>query len=202
MRTTSFITATAIVGLLAGGSALLAAPAGAAMAGHVASARADWKSGAKVAAADQDKYWDAARKQLAAHGARYTHEEADLTTLASIPETGTTAAQRRTAKRVTRELNGFFHTPGLYGVPAGNARRIAKADWIKSSKVAAAIQNEWFGSAKDELDSFGARYAAEIKDLTSLESIPLTSTTAKQRATARHDVKALDRFFHTPGVNR
>jgi hypothetical protein len=175
----------------------LAGTAVAAPAGHHATARADWKRGATVAAANQSRYWLAARHQLPT---RFAHERQDLASLVSIPLTSTTAKQRATAARDTRELNGFFRTPGLYGVAAGKPSKFARADWIKSFRVAAARQNFWLGGADDELAAYGKRYRDQRAELSSLESIPLTSTTAKQRATAHRDVRALDKFFHTPGL--
>lgn len=196
MRITVLATA-AVAGALAAIIGLGSA-AGAAPASHYATARADWKTGARVAAAEQGRFWAAARHQL---GTGYAHERFDLATLAAIPLTSTTAAQRATAKRVTRELNGFFQTPGLYGVAPGKPWQIARADWIKSAHVAAAEQNIWLGGANDELASFGQRFHQARSALTSLESIPLTSTTPKQRATARQDVRILDKFFGTPGLD-
>lgn len=198
MRITALATV-AVTAAVAAATLGLAGPAGAATAGHYATARADWKHGATAAAADQGRFWKAARRQLT--GARFTHERYDLVTLAAIPLTSTTAKQRATAKRVTRELNGFFRTPGLYGVSPGKPRKIARADWIKSAHVAAAEQKLWFGAANDELASFGSRYQHERAALTSLESIPLTNTTPEQRAAARRDVRILDKFFGTPGLN-
>jgi hypothetical protein len=197
---TSVAIATALAGALTAALAGMAGPAGAATKSHVAMARADWKAGAQVAAAQENTEWIAARDQLAAYGGRYVHEQADLDALISIPLTDTTAAQRATAARVTRELNGFFRTPGLYAVAPGNAKAIARADWIKSAQVSAAEENDWFGAAIDELDSYGKRFATQRAELASLEAIPLTDTTAKQRATARRDVRALNAFFHTPGL--
>ena len=84
---------------------------------------------------------------------------------------------------------------------AGNAKTIAKAGWVKSAHVAAVSRKTWLAGTIDELDSYGKRYAKQRSELTSLESIPLTSTTARQRATARKDVRALDSFFKTPGLN-
>jgi hypothetical protein len=190
-------TAAAITIALATATFGLAGVATAAPASHLSAARADWKHGAQVAAADQGRTWLAARGELAS---RYSHERHDLAALAKIPLTSTTAKERATALRDTRELNGFFHTPGLYDVPAGKPRKIARADWIKSTRVAAAKQNVWLAGANDELAAFGKRYRAARTDLSSLESLPLTGLTAKQRATAHRDVRALDKFFGTPGL--
>ena len=175
----------------------LAGAASAAPLSHQSTARAAWKHGATVDAAEQSRYWLAASKELPTSD---VHEREDLKTLVSIPLTGTTASQRATAQRVVRELNGFFQTPGLYGVAAGRPVKIARADWIKSNKVAAAKQSFWLAGAQDELASYGTRYGKARVALRSLGSIPLTSTTAAQRATAHRDVKALDAFFKTPGL--
>jgi hypothetical protein len=189
--------ATATTAILATATLGLAGVASATPGSHLTTARADWKHGAHVVAADQSRLWLAARGQLAT---RYSHERHDLAVLAGIPLTSTTAKERATAVRVTRELNGFFHTPNLYGVAAGKPRKIARADWINSARVSAARENFWLGAANDELAAFGKRYHDERADLTSLESIPLTNTTAKQRAAAHRDVRALDKFFGTPGL--
>jgi hypothetical protein len=189
--------AAAIAGALITASLGVAGAAVAAPSSQHASARADWKQGANAAAAEQGKFWREARHELPARDA---HERADLHALTAIPETGATAKDRKTAERVTRELNGFFRTPGLYGVKDGNAKKIARADWIKSFKVSAARANVWLGGANDELAGYGKRYHAERAELTSLKSLPLTSLTAKQMKTAHHDVHALDRFFHTSGL--
>ncbi len=200
MRIPTALTAAALLGAM-GASLLATATPAAAAVSHITSARADWKAGAKGASAEYNHYWAAARHQLASYGTKDVHEIADLTALMAIPETDTTAAQRATALRATRELNGFFGTPGLYGVTAGNPLTIARADWVKSGKVAAAEQNDWLGAAVDELYAYGTKYAVARAELVSLEAIPLTDTTAKQRATASRDVTALDAFFKTPGIN-
>ncbi len=200
---TSAAVATALAGVLTAALVGTAGPAGAAT--HATSkltkAGIDWKNGAKVVAAKENLYWLAAGHQLAAYGTRYAHERADVTVLVKTPLTSTTKSQRITAKRATRELNGFFHTPGLYDVAAGNAKSYAKADWIRSGNTIAANQNAWFAATVDELDSYGKKYASQRADLASLESIPLTNATKKQRAAAHRDIVALDAFFNTPGVN-
>jgi hypothetical protein len=195
MRITA--TATAVAGALATATLALTGTAVAVPASHYTTARADWKHGASVAAAEQSRFWTEARHELPTSDA---HERHDLAALISVALTSTTAKQRATAARATRELNGFFRTPDLYGVPAGNARRFARADWIKSAEVAAARQNDWLGGANDELAAYGKEYHAERADLASLESIPLTSTTAKQQAAAHRDRHNLNKFFHTPGL--
>ena len=203
MRTRTAPHATVVAAALVTSLIVTAAPAGAATPASLrfTAAQTSWKTGATTDAAEQGRYWSAARRELALSGTATAHERADLTSLIGVPETDTTAAQRATATRVVRELDGFFRTPGLYGVAAGNPRLIARADWIKSGQVAAATSNDWLGAAVDELSAYGTRYVFVRAELVSLEAIPLTSTTAKQRATASRDVRGLDTFFQTPGLN-
>lgn len=70
--------------------------------------------------------------------------------------------------------------------------------WVNGAAVSAAEQNGYLAGAVDELDAYGTRYQSERAEIGSLESIPLTDATVSQRATAYHDVQALDTFFHTP----
>ena len=195
--TTAVVTATA----LTMSTFAVTDAAGAAPVSHTAVARRDWTSGAHAAVAEQARYWTAARHQLASYGKRDTHERSDLTKLLAIPPTDTTATQRAMARRATRELNGFFRTPGLYGVASGHPKSHARTDWITSAHVAAAERGSWLAAAVDELDAHRKKFASERADLQSLQSIPLTDTTAAQRAAARRDARALDTFFHTPGLN-
>lgn len=167
---------------------------------HVQKALAHWKAGSAGTNAQMPEEFRAARKELAAaKGDRFWHEQDDLTALLKIPGTQTTAKQRATVKRVTRELNGFFHTPGLYSIKPGNAKKIARADWIKSHQVASAGANVWIAATIDELDSYKGRYAKQRAQLTELLAIPLTDTTAKQQAIARRNTRALNHFFKATG---
>lgn len=169
---------------------------------HVQKALAHWKAGSAGTNAQMPDEFAAARKELAAaKGDRFWHEQDDLTALLKIPGTQTTAQQRATVKRVTRELNGFFHTPGLYSIKPGNPQKIARADWIKSHQVVSARANVWLAATIDELDSYKGRYAKQRTQLTELLAIPLTSTTAKQRAIARRNTRALNHFFKVTGEN-
>jgi hypothetical protein len=202
MRLTNTLTTTAVVAVLTISTIVVATTSSeAATVSHYSAARADWMKGAHAASAGHSHDWSAARTQLATYGKRDTHERSDLAVLIKATVTHTTAAQRAAVARATRELNGFFLTPGLYGVPQGHPAAYARADWIASAHVAAAVRNVQLGSALDEMYAFGKRYSAVREDLRSLESIPLTDTTAKQRATARRDAVTLDNFFHTPGLN-
>jgi len=212
-KTTAVVTAT-LSGALAASLIGLAGPASAATTGaqtsptsaatktHVQKALAHWKAGAAGTNAQMPDEFRAARKELAAaKGDRFWHEQDDLTALAKIPGTQTTARQRATVKRVTRELNGFFHPPGLYSIKPGNPRKIARADWIKSHKVVSARANVWIAATIDELDAYQGRYAKQRNQLTELLAIPLTSTTAQQRAIARRNTRALNHFFTVTGEN-
>jgi hypothetical protein len=194
---TSAAVATALTGALTASLVAMAGSADAATS-HLARAGADWKAGARVVSARENAEWIGTRNHLAVYKARYVHERVDLNLLINTPLTNTTKSQRVTAARATRELNGFFHTPGLYDVAAGNAKTYAQGDWIKSARVSAADRNTWLASAVDELDSYGKRFATQRAELATLESIPLTNATAKQRAVARKDIAALDKFFNTP----
>ncbi len=169
---------------------------------HVQKALAHWKAGAAGTNAQMPDEFRAARKELAAaKGDRFWHEQDDLTALLKIPGTQTTAKQRATVQRVTRELNGFFHTPGLYSIKPGNPKKIARADWIKSHQVVSARANVWIAATIDELDAYKGRYAKQRTQLTELLAIPLTDTTAKQRAIAHRNTRALNRFFKVTGDN-
>jgi hypothetical protein len=214
MSKNTAVVATALGAALAASLIGMAGPASAAIAGaqasttsaatktHVQKALAHWKAGSAGTNAQMPEEFRAARKELAAaKGDRFWHEQDDLTALINIPGTQTTAKQRATVKRVTRELNGFFHTPGRYSIKPGNARKIARADWIKSHQVVSARANVWVAATIDELDSYKGRYAKQRTQLTELLAIPLTDTTAKQQAIARRNTRALNRFFKVTGAN-
>lgn len=173
-----------------------AATSSAAKQSHFQKAREHWKAGAAGPNATRFDAFIAARTELdAAKGDRYWHEQDNLTALSEIPGTQTTAKQRATVVRATRELNGFFHTPGLYSIKQGNPLKIARADWIKSHEVASAESNVWIAATIDELHSYKKRYATQRAQLSELLEIPLTDTTAEQRAIARRNTRALNDFF-------
>ncbi|GLY16352.1 hypothetical protein Kisp01_33670 [Kineosporia sp. NBRC 101677] len=168
----------------------------AARASHFQQARAYWKAGAEGPNATRYDAFNAARKELAAaKGDRYWHEEDNLVALTKIPGTQVTPKQRAAVVRLTRELNGFFHTPGLYSIKPGNPLKIARADWIKSQQVASAEQKVWIAGAIDELHSYKKRYAKQRNLLSELLEIPNTGTTAEERAIARRNSRALNDFF-------
>ncbi len=82
---------------------------------HYAAARRQWRAGAQASAALQSRYWlHAARDLVAAPGQRYFPRIRQLITLTTYPDTGLTRRQIREVRALTRALNRFFHTPGLY----------------------------------------------------------------------------------------
>lgn len=185
--------------LAATGAALVvaASPADAATS-HLAQARADWLRGSKAVAAVEGKYWAEARSELQHYDARYAAERRELTTLISIPLTDTTPAQRATATRTTRELNAFFHTPGLYGVaPAASHLSLARRQWVAANQAPAANMDHHLRLASRQLAAYGKKYAIQRGQLTRLAALPITGLTKAQIAQAHRLVHALNVFFHT-----
>jgi hypothetical protein len=77
----------------------------------------------------------------------------------------------------------------------------ALAIWRQTPLVAAAFAGGYLLRAAADLRAVDAsRYAAAIRELTGLASIPETGDTAAQMAHAHADVTALDKFFGTPGL--
>lgn len=197
MRLTQRTAAAVLVGAgLVTGAAVVATPAQAAVS-HRAHARADWITGSRVAAAEENRYWSAARRELAQYGHRYTVQRENLATLIAIPLTDTTQRQRAAATRATRELNSFFHTSGLYGVKPAGHRAAAKQEWLASFRGAAAEQSRHLDAAIRELSKDGDRYAQQSTRLAELAAIPLTDATAAQQTRAATLVASLNAFFGT-----
>jgi glucose/arabinose dehydrogenase len=77
-------------------------------------ARSAWKQSATVAAANVSRYLtQAARDLQPATGRGFAAAERELTTLASMPETGATRSQISQATADVQALDGFFGTPGM-----------------------------------------------------------------------------------------
>ena len=77
----------------------------------------------------------------------------------------------------------------------------ALAIWKQTPLVAAVSAGGYLlRAAADRRAADAAGYAAAIRELTDLASIPETGDTAAQMAQAQADVAALDRFFGTPGL--
>lgn len=82
---------------------------------HYAAARHAWVQGASAPAAEQNRYWlRAARALVAAPGDRYFYRIRQLIELTTYPNTGLSPTQIQHVRRLTRSLDGFFHTPNLY----------------------------------------------------------------------------------------
>ncbi|GAB2476016.1 hypothetical protein [Jatrophihabitans fulvus] len=182
----------------AGAGLVVAATPAQAATSHIALARADWIEGSKAVAAVEGKYWAKARGELRHYGARYAAERRDLTTLISIPLTDTIPAQRATATRITRELNAFFHTPGLYGVaPAASHLTLARRQWVAANQAPAANMDHHLRLAARQLAAYGKKYAIQRGQVTRLAALPITGLTKAQLAQAYRLVHALNVFFHT-----
>jgi hypothetical protein len=78
-----------------------------------ASALAVWKQTPAAAAASASLNFLRAADDLRTGGADYASAITELTSLASIPETGATSRQQTTAQADVTALNSFFGTPGL-----------------------------------------------------------------------------------------
>jgi hypothetical protein len=74
-------------------------------------AQSKWLAGADAISADESAYWLAAAHDL--HGT-WTQAAHQLRQLAGLPDAMLTPAQQAKALHLTRELNRFFVTPGLY----------------------------------------------------------------------------------------
>lgn len=75
------------------------------------SAQTKWLAGANAISADQSGYWLAAANDLQDS---WTTASAQLSDLAALPDAMLTPAQQVEARHLTRQLNRFFVTPGLY----------------------------------------------------------------------------------------
>jgi hypothetical protein len=77
----------------------------------------------------------------------------------------------------------------------------ALAAWKNAAAAPAATMNQYLQQAADDLHATGnSGYRTAIAELTYLANLPATNDTAKQRANAQSDVRALDTFFKTPGL--
>jgi hypothetical protein len=84
--------------------------------GNDAFARAQvaWIQGATASDAVQGLYWTRAENDLKAAGSAFTSQIIELKQLIAFPHTGLTPTQIVKVRSLTRALNGFFGTPGLY----------------------------------------------------------------------------------------
>jgi uncharacterized protein DUF4232 len=84
-------------------------------------ARQLWTSGVSAIAAEQGSYWTQAAGLLtnavesgAAGTTGFSAAAQELTQLAALPDAMLTQSQKTQESTLVSELNGFFHTPGLY----------------------------------------------------------------------------------------
>lgn len=83
----------------------------------------------------------------------------------------------------------------------------AQRAWVNGS-IAPSFQQSMFFSRAALLLSIAltrgvsnvAHYNSSIEDLKQLVSLPETDDTSLQKSEARHDIRALDRFFSTTGL--
>jgi hypothetical protein len=80
---------------------------------HYGPAQHAWMKGATVVAADMNRYFDQAKRELKISN-DYPTQVKELAQLSSLPDTGLTPKQMKEARRDVKALNSFFATPGLY----------------------------------------------------------------------------------------
>jgi Protein of unknown function (DUF4232) len=100
---------------------------------------------------------------------------------------------------VSVSVCGLQVHPTVAGTPQYPHYGPAQHYWTQGAKVDAAGMNYYFLKARHELKT-AKTYPTQVAELTQLNSLPDTGLTAKQIKEARADVKALDRFFATPGL--
>lgn len=76
----------------------------------------------------------------------------------------------------------------------------AQSNWVAGSRVAAAVQGQYWSRAVAFLNEAGSEYATQINELKALMALPETSLTPTQIAQAHTLVSELDAFFQTPGL--
>jgi hypothetical protein len=89
--------------------------------------------------------------------------------------------------------------PTVAGTPDYPDFAPAQRYWIAGSKAIAAETNRYLAKAEHWL-KVAKIYPTEVARLAQLISLPITGLTPAQIKTARADVRALDRFFGTPGL--
>ena len=89
--------------------------------------------------------------------------------------------------------------PTVAGTPGYPDFGPAQRYWIAGSKAIAAETNRYLGKAEHWLKVAGS-YPAQVARLAQLISLPITGLTPARIKTARADVRALNRFFGTPGL--
>jgi hypothetical protein len=83
----------------------------------------------------------------------------------------------------------------------------AQTEWVNGS-IAPSFQQSMFFSRAALLLTIAvtrgvsnvAKYSSSIGDLKQLSTLPETDDTSLQTSEARHDIRALDRFFSTSGL--
>lgn len=73
-----------------------------------------WIRGASASDATRGSYWYHAEANLKLYGSLYAYQVSELGQLIAMPDTGLTNAQRQKVIALTKSLNSFFGTPGLY----------------------------------------------------------------------------------------
>lgn len=73
-----------------------------------------WLRGASASDATRGFDWFHAEANLKVDGTTYAYQVSELKQLIAMPDTGLTAAQRAKVIALTKSLNSFFATPGLY----------------------------------------------------------------------------------------
>lgn len=90
------------------------------------------------------------------------------------------------------------------GAGAGTAAKHyadARAEWRRGASQTSAMQPRYWSAAATDLAKAGhAGYAAAIAELRQLAGLPDAQQTPAQNAEYHHDIDALNRFFHTPGL--
>ena len=81
---------------------------------YYAYAQRYWIRGASATDASRGWFWYRAEANLEVYGRGYAYQVKQLKQLIALPDTGLTPAQRAEAVALTRSLNSFFGTPGLY----------------------------------------------------------------------------------------
>jgi hypothetical protein len=79
-----------------------------------AGAQVAWIQGATASDAVQGVYWTRAENDLKAAGGAFTTQITELKQLIALPHTSLTPTQIAEVQHLTRALNSFFGTPGLY----------------------------------------------------------------------------------------
>lgn len=101
--------------------------------------------------------------------------------------------------RVSVSACGLQVHPTVAGTPGYPDFGPAQRAWIAGSGAIAADTNRYLARAERRLRAAGS-YPEQVSRLAQLIALPITGLTPAQLRTARADVKALNRFFGTPGL--